>query len=637
MASTNVSSNTKSCELRTGNYSQCFDWAFSLPREQHEHILITAAVIAVVYCFFGKRRSFFPNVLDGRPGLPIPIDSLGSPKQRKALLLVILSMTASCVGLLGGGMIRYSSLFEVNNRYVTTLCRPFVLAFYVGLYYYPIFAGVHYSYGAPGCLLGGGYTLSVLVVRIVYIKKCIDRVLPQSCDWLIPVGSLAVVPEFFGLSALVLFFCVRLFRLALSLKNRRSTGAPSTGKQESLEKEVICEPGWEYRYVRKLFMKPNYPSTADFNTQSRCHSIAIYLQKLWKNIYDKEDPFHYSARILIPGTVSMVALCIISIVFTADSYKYYEQHFNSFLTWLNNNESQKGYYFFGDLQDATEINIILSCVIAFLLGIWQNISVLQSYKRHLKQLFCGQHPILSGVHARQHRHDVSRLNRYSKFVGYQTAYLLISFFLTASMVLAFTSLIALITLIGKHYGWNFVWSMVVGPVLAFSLFAFVYLLTFVLMFFVFTDRTEQGIVFTNVRALHNFNYFMIFYRLILGFFSALQRVIISAALGLAHLPRLDRSLMMEGFTGLDRGYQTFLGFISVESELTNPTKIVFSKLLIQSRPRTVGQRGVSTRRDTVLPTSVKKNVSAVSMRARNRWHVYYTLLKNPSLVQDRRN
>ena len=324
----------------------------------------------------------------------------------------------------------------------------------------------------------------------------------------------------------------------------------------------------------------------------------------------------------------MVALFLIGIIFTAKLFKGFEGLFTIIKSAAD---------FLADLQDATAINVLLSCVIAFLLGIWQNISVLQSYKRHLRQLFRGQHPILTGVQARRHRHDVSRLNRFSKFVGYQTAYLLASFFLTALTFLVFTSLITVLALIGRYYSWTFVWNVVVGPVLAFSLFAFVYLLTFVLMFFVFTDRTEQGIVFTNVRALHNFNYFMIFYRLIFGLFSALLRVIISAALGLAHLPRLDRPLMMEGFTGLDRGYQTFLGFISVESELTNPTKIVFCKLLIQSRARAAEQKGASTGMEELLPTSLEENTNAVSMRARNRWFVCYTLLKNPSLVEDRRN
>ena len=257
---------------------QCFNWELSLPRTQHEHILIAAAVIAVICCFFVNRRNFFPNVLDGRPGIPVPIDSLGSPKQRKALLLVILSMTASCVGLLGEGWIRYSSLLKINNRYINTLCRPFVMAFYVGLFYYPMFAGVHYSYAVPGCLLGGGYTVSVLVMRIVYIKKCIDR--SPFYDWWITVGSIAVVPEFFGLSMLVPFFCVRLFRLAVALKDSPSATALSEREHERREKDRIYNPGWELRYVRKLLLKPHYPSAAFSEKQSRSYRFAFYLQKL---------------------------------------------------------------------------------------------------------------------------------------------------------------------------------------------------------------------------------------------------------------------------------------------------------------------------------------------------------------------
>ena len=55
------------------------------------------------------------------------------------------------------------------------------------------------------------------------------------------------------------------------------------------------------------------------------------------------------------------------------------------------------------------------------------------------------------------------------------------------------------------------------------------------------------------RLFHIYTYFLLFYNALIGMGKAVRRIFTSAVISLFFLPRLDRSLLIEGFHKLDKG------------------------------------------------------------------------------------
>lgn len=52
---------------------------------------------------------------------------------------------------------------------------------------------------------------------------------------------------------------------------------------------------------------------------------------------------------------------------------------------------------------------------------------------------------------------------------------------------------------------------------------------------------------------HNFNYFLFFYNVLLGLGACLSRLLISCILGTWLIARIDRTIMQNGYEGVDMG------------------------------------------------------------------------------------
>ena len=70
------------------------------------------------------------------------------------------------------------------------------------------------------------------------------------------------------------------------------------------------------------------------------------------------------------------------------------------------------------------------------------------------------------------------------------------------------------------------------------------------------DGMEQLLISSFVycrRLFHFYTFFLLFYYMLVGLFKAIQRIIISAALNLLYLSRLDIALTVTGWEWLDKG------------------------------------------------------------------------------------
>uniref|UniRef100_A0A673AQB9 STRA6-like n=1 Tax=Sphaeramia orbicularis TaxID=375764 RepID=A0A673AQB9_9TELE len=133
---------------------------------------------------------------------------------------------------------------------------------------------------------------------------------------------------------------------------------------------------------------------------------------------------------------------------------------------------------------------------------------------------------------------------------------------------------------------------------------------------------QKPLALNNRKAFHCFSYFLFFYNVINGITYCFMRLFSSLVVGTFLLSRLDRTIMLRGYENMDRGYKTWIGMIFADHYHNNPAMVCFCQLLISN----------IRERQTGSTYSVLDNTPSVDSRARQRWALFYTLLRNPHLI-----
>lgn len=279
-------------------------------------------------------------------------------------------------------------------------------------------------------------------------------------------------------------------------------------------------------------------------------------------------------------------------------------------------------------------------VLSALMSLITMLHFLKCHRDHVLQLCRGQRGFMQNVCLS----PASFVGRSISFTGYQIAhalwglvvwsFLFFFLFFVPAFLLAYTDRKRLI-------------SWVAGRSIPSAVMAF-FLWTFQRIFlsrWVFRDRDFPNFTVTidNRRLFSIISYAFVFLNVIVGLFSCLLRVIKGMILGLFFLPRLDRTCLMQGFQRWDKGFVAYLGFVTVLVAHRHPVMLVFCQLLIDRNK--VQQPDKET--ESQNPSHVKEAKGSaayrreirnplLSQKAVNRWLLAVTLLRNPSLIQHRR-
>ncbi|KAJ4944102.1 hypothetical protein JOQ06_012648 [Pogonophryne albipinna] len=139
-----------------------------------------------------------------------------------------------------------------------------------------------------------------------------------------------------------------------------------------------------------------------------------------------------------------------------------------------------------------------------------------------------------------------------------------------------------------------------------------------------TDK-QKPLAINNRKAFHCFNYFFFFYNVVMGIGNCIMRLLCSIVVGTWLVSRLDRTIMQRGYETMDPGYATWIGMIFADHYHNNPVMVCFCQLLVSN----------TWERHTASAYSTFSNMqseSPVNSRARRRWILLYTLLRNPHLI-----
>ncbi|XP_076869490.1 stimulated by retinoic acid gene 6 protein-like isoform X14 [Brachyhypopomus gauderio] len=151
-------------------------------------------------------------------------------------------------------------------------------------------------------------------------------------------------------------------------------------------------------------------------------------------------------------------------------------------------------------------------------------------------------------------------------------------------------------------------------------------------FFFLQDRlspedTQKPLALNNRKAFHNFNYFFFFYNVILGLGTCVLRLFINSFVGLLLVSRINRTIMPRGYEIMDIGHCTWINMIMADHYHNNPIMVCFCNLLLKPSLDRQGQ-SQSNAYSRLNSTSG----GPVEGRARTRWLLLYTLLRNPKLM-----
>ena len=466
----------------------------------------------------------------------------------------------------------------------------------IGFIYYPIFACFCSRY----VLFSRSYGF---IHMIFLMTQDIFRILNDSCQER-AISGVFITVTFPGLICSFVVLLCFLKDLIFSIKNKVFI--------ESIDKDNINSR--QINYVKKLLGK-NEDSTY-------CNRHISLIPKQLRNFIWKNDPcFRYSSVLL--GALLIIYQCyffIFCIGFFMIKYQ----------TLIPKTS------FFNRVEVVDYRIVSASYIITVTLCIGQTLRSLVCHRGNMLKMYKGKanleqysqvDDIVTNIILLPY-HKISVrgvLQPYVYFVGYFIAFNVIGSLIFSLIVFVFVSLIYLITyfeIFAVFFMKLFYKSLFVSVIFV--------VLQFILVKFVFSEKhakkTKENNSYwiKNLKLYHVLIYFTLFGNLIIGFFSSLLTTALIGLIQVASLGRLDYSVLnTKYFLKIDRGYQSYLGFLKIQSMYTNPSVKCFCQILLESNINYVGRK-------------FQYNGPRFSLKARNRWHLAVMLIKNETLCQYRR-
>ncbi|KAL5515932.1 hypothetical protein EMCRGX_G001178 [Ephydatia muelleri] len=238
------------------------------------------------------------------------------------------------------------------------------------------------------------------------------------------------------------------------------------------------------------------------------------------------------------------------------------------------------------------------------------------------------------------------------YMAYQVAHLVVGWIIICFAVFGVGATIGIIVLL-FIFARTFILPKIVSLIVALILMLIVYIVQRCMCKYVFIDKTfetcgkhqtAKDTVITHVQLYHWWTYVFFIINTFSGLLSSFLRSLCSAVIVMLLLIRMDRNIYIKGLERFDRGYSTYVTFLYLEYVQNHPIMSAFVQILGEGKSNDTStrtsQKGIrvyfaATFDDQILKErctiDIKKGNCCISRRARIRWFVAYTLLRNPDL------
>ncbi|XP_035385691.1 stimulated by retinoic acid gene 6 protein-like isoform X2 [Electrophorus electricus] len=559
-----------------------------LPKHFLHGCLLPSVCIVVLLSFVERRRKIyrfeerFPY-LRGRFGVVVPLDFTGTQRNRWSYAFAFGAAADTMVHLLTGLILPFSA-----PKWIITFVY-LLAALEVGVAYLPFFACLSTPHRCLGGVLGLIYTLMWLTVKAFYYISCWD--------------TLSTQYESFGFSTHYEWVYAWPSILCLGLLIGQFGFMIVKNCQQKLnnqwEKEILVQ-SHQFQYVQTLLRRSEG-----------------LMKKSWfrRKVYDWDPYFKFPNRMIGTAVISLIGLYLFILTEQILSSKG--------IFWVSRSASGKHLNYFANTWYVTTSLAALSSV--------AHIShVLVCYRKHIKRLWAGNRSFLPEKY--RTLNSAVSMAALARYPGCQIAFVLWGYLIVHFVLFIFGMVLVYLV----------IWKIELNGFLQWLKDLVIFLSNFIIMmgllmmqvllvrFFFLQDKLspedqQKPLALNNRKAFHNFNYFFFFYNVILGVGSCVLRLFANSFVGLLLVSRIDRTIMPRGYELMDKGYHTWIGMIMADHYHSNPITVCFCHLLLM---RTLERE----RESDLWPCFNSTSGSPVVGRARARWLLVYTLLRNPKLV-----
>ncbi|XP_076023390.1 STRA6-like [Genypterus blacodes] len=571
--------------------------------------LIPAVLIAGVLSFLQKRSHQLGidhrlPFLGGRFGIVVPLDTIGSLSNRWSYGFAF-------------GAVSSSVLLLFSERYlpftVPSWARAvlyLVGALEVGLAFFPFFACLSTPFRGAGAVLGICYSLSWIIVTVWDTFTCPGgKILGKHQKLIVQWPCI-----------LSLIFLLGRFTYMLGKAVRIHLKLEQEDPEELMQQHHV-------QHVKRLLRGAHTHSKPISWFQSR--------------VYEWDPCFKFPNRIIGTAIVSLICLYTVTLA----DYSLSDVTFDQLDQWKNTlmhmaascNQSDVLEVMIPQLEEFAYVarkSWLGTTIFASLNSVAYTFHVLVCYRKHLRRLWRGQKGFIpEKFHNPRSAVSVASIARYS---GWQIAFTLWGYLIVHFVHFLFALLIVYVLVLPIQHGK--VLSMLtnlgiilvtIGLVIALVIAQVALVQVFFLQDKMSPTDKDKPLALNNRKAFHCFNYFFFFYNVVMGLSSCIFRLLCSVVVGTWLVSRIDRTIMQRGYEGMDAGYSTWIGMIFADHYHNNPVMVCFCQLLVSN---TLERRSVNA----YATFSNTSSESPVNSKARRRWAMLYTLLRNPHLILLRR-
>ncbi|XP_026215794.1 STRA6-like isoform X2 [Anabas testudineus] len=552
--------------------------------------LIPAVLIVGVLSFLQKRAKRVAidqrlPFLEGRFAIVVPLDTIGSLSNRWSYGFAF-------------GAVSSSVLLLFSERYIPFTVPPWaraivylVGALEVGLVYFPFFACLSTPFRKAGAVLGILYSLAWITVTVWDTFTCPDGKILGKYQKII-----AQWPSILSLIFLLgrfLYILVKAVRIQMQLE------------QEDPE-ELIGHH--QAQHIKRLLRK----------TPAHSQPLSWFQRR----VYEWDPYFKFPNRIIGTAIISLIGLYI--------GVEKWKDTLNQLI--ISSNQTEALAAMIPQLEEF--IHVARTCwlattIFASLNSVAYTLHVLACYRKHLKRLWKGDKGFLpERFHKPSPAVSVASIARYS---GWQIAFTLWGYITVHCVHFLFALMMAYVLVLPVLHGKTLsmlanlgIIVLTIGLVIGLVIFQVVLVQIFFLQDKLSPTDKQKPLALNNRKAFHCFNYFFFFYNVVMGVSNCILRLISSIVMGTWLVSRIDRTIMQRGYENMDAGYSTWIGMIFADHYHNNPVMVSFCQLLVRNL--------LEIQNASTYSTFNNASVSRINSRAKRRWKLFYTLLRNPHLI-----
>ncbi|CAG5928861.1 unnamed protein product, partial [Menidia menidia] len=537
--------------------------------------------------------------LEGRFAIVVPLDTIGSLSNRWSYGFAFGAVSSSVLLLFSESYVPFS--LPSWARAIVYL----VGALEVGLAYFPFFACLSTPFRMAGAVLGILYSLSWITVTTWDTFTC-----PSGK----PLGKYQKIISQWPCILSLIFLLGRFIYILVKDVSVRLKLQPEHPEEKAGQHLT--------RHVQRLLRKPEHSKR---------------LSWFQRRVYEWDPHFKFPSRIIGTVVISLIGLYTMTLAdyIVSDEFFHQIEHYKDTLKQLVNscNETESLRYMIPQLEEFIDVarrSWLATTIFASLNSVAYTFHILACYRKHLKRLWKGQKGFIpEKFHIPKSAVSVASIARYS---GWQIAFTLWGYLIVHFVHFLFALLLVYALVLPIQRGE--VHSMLsnlgiiiltIGLVVGLLILQVVLVQVFFLQDKMAPTDKQKPLALNNRKAFHCFNYFFFYYNVVMGISTCIMRLLLSIVVGTWLVSRIDRTIMQRGYETMDAGYSTWIGMIFADHYHNNPVMVCFCRLLVS---KTLEQHNAPT----YSSFENSESASPVNNRARRRWALLYTLLKNPHLI-----